>query len=73
MAAVVLLFAAAPLLALVSGLLYAVILFWPTMLVFGALHSWLVWVPALGWQPTFLVLALLYLLIPTTSSSTSSN
>lgn len=62
---------ATPALALVGGLLYATILFWPTMLIFGALHSWVVWVPAFGWQPTFLILVLLYLLIPTASGSTS--
>lgn len=61
--------ASLPLLALAGSIFYAVILFWPAMLLFGALHSWLLWVPALAWQPTFLVIALLYLLIPTSSIS----
>lgn len=64
---------ALPFLALAGALLYALILFWPVMLLLGALHTWLLWVPALGWQPTILALAVLYLLIPTGSSSTSSS
>ena len=47
----------------------AVILFWPTMVVMGAVHSYIPIVPSLGWQATFLVIMLLSLLIPTTVSS----
>lgn len=59
-----------PFLALVGAILRAVWLFWPTMIVLGAVHSWLPYVPALGWVPVFWVVALLALLIPTGSSVT---
>ena len=45
----------------------ALLLFWPAMILLGALHSQpgLQWVPALGWWPTLLVVLLLRCLIPT--------
>ena len=57
-----------PFLALVGAILRAVWLFWPTMIVLGAVHSYLPYVPALGWQPVFWIVALLALLIPTSTS-----
>lgn len=54
----------APLLSLFGALIRAVMLFWPTMILLGAVHSHLDWVPALGADATFLVVALLSLLIP---------
>ena len=54
-----------PFFALVGAVLRAIWLFWPTMVVLGAVHSYLPYVPALGWQPVFWVIALLALLIPT--------
>jgi hypothetical protein len=66
------LLAASPLLALVGALFSGAVLFWPVMLLLGAVHTHLPWVPPLGAGPTFLVVALLYLLIPTgTASSTN--
>lgn len=49
--------------------LRAVILFWPTMLLLGAVHTYIPIVPSLGWQATFLLVALLSLLIPTSTGS----
>ena len=63
--------AAAPVLALANALLRATILFWPTMLLLGAVHSHLPWVPPIGAGATFLVVALVTLLIPTDSPSAS--
>lgn len=58
-----------PLLALIGAILRAVVLFWPTMLLLGAVHSHLAWVPPLSATTTFLVVALLSLLVPTGDSS----
>lgn len=55
--------------ALPLAILRGLLLFWPTMILLGALHTYLSWVPPLGWWPTVLVLALLGLLIPTNSTS----
>jgi len=60
---------AAPVIILASALFRALVLFFPTMLVLGAVHSYIPMVPALGWAATFWVVALLALLIPTGSSS----
>lgn len=73
MLAAVIVLLATPLIALFGSFVYAAILFWPTMILLGAVHSWLPWVPALGATPTFLVLALLYLLIPTKGSSSKKD
>lgn len=62
------LMAAAPFLTLGFAFLRAALLFWPTMLAFGAVHSHVDWVPALGWQATFWVVFLLSLLVPTGGS-----
>lgn len=67
-----------PLLALLGAGVYALILFWPVMLLLGALHNQVgfEWVPAPGWQTTMLIVALVFLLIPNsanTNVSTSSN
>jgi len=62
-----------PLLVLFTALFRALFLFWPTMLMFGAVHSYIFLVPALGWQATFFVVALLSLLIPTSGVSTNTS
>ena len=56
---------------LLYALLRAIILFWPTMVVMGAVHSYIPIVPSLGWQATFLVVMLISLLIPTATSKSS--
>lgn len=58
---------AAPLLVLAYAFLRALMLFWPTMLLLGAVHSHLPWVPPLGAVATFLVVALISVLIPTSA------
>jgi len=63
----------APVFSLLGAFLRALMLFWPTMLLLGAVHSYLPSVPALGWSATFFVVALISVLIPTgISTSTSS-
>lgn len=64
---------ASPLLTLVGAALRATLLFWPTMLLLGAVHTvpGLEFVPALGWSGTWLVVALLSLLIPVGASASS--
>jgi len=57
-----------PFLALIGAALRAAWLFWPTMIVLGAVHSYLPYVPALGWLPVFWIIAALALLIPTGAS-----
>lgn len=61
--------ALSPLLALIGAALRGVVLFWPTMLLFGAVHSHLSWVPPLSAAASFLVVALISLLIPTGDGS----
>ena len=61
----------APLLVLAGAFVRALILFWPTMILLGAVHSYIPMVPSLGWQATFLVVMLLGLLIPHGSTSAS--
>lgn len=60
---------AAPLLSLAFAFLRAALLFWPTMLLLGAVHSHLPWVPPLPAVATFLVVALISVLVPTGDSS----
>lgn len=55
----------APVIAFGLALLRAALLFWPAMVFLGALHSYIPAVPALGWQATFFLVAVLGLLIPT--------
>lgn len=50
----------------------AIFLFFPTMILFGAVHSHLPFVPALGWVATFFVVALISILIPTSTSVSNS-
>ena len=64
MAAFLLLIASLPLLSLGLAFVRGLFLFWPVMILLGAVHSHIAWVPALGWQATFLVVALLTLLLP---------
>ena len=71
--AVIGLLALSPVLVLVGAFLRALLLFWPTMILLGAVHSHIPGVPALGWQATFFVVAVLGLLIPTGSVSTKSD
>ena len=61
-----------PFLALIGAFGRALMLFWPTMLLLGAVHSYLPAVPALGWAATFFVVALLSVLIPTGSNATTA-
>lgn len=58
-----------PLIALASAFLRALVLFWPVMIVLGMIHPLIPVIPALGWQACFLLVALLSLLIPMSSSS----
>lgn len=57
----------APLLELASAFLRALVLFWPTMIVLGMIHPLIPAIPALGWWATFLLVALISLLVPTSS------
>jgi len=62
--------------ALLGGLLLlagsVVLMTWPAMLLFGAVHHDVFsWVPALSLWQTFLVVMLLHCLIPTSSTSSS--
>lgn len=61
---------AAPLLTFVGAFLRAAILFWPTMILLGAVHTYLPWVPPLGAPATFLVVALISTLLPGSGDST---
>ena len=57
----------APLLALVSAVVYGLILCVPTMIALHYLHGFVPVVPPLGWQASFWLLATLSLLIPSGS------
>jgi len=63
----------APILVLAVAFVRALFLFWPTMLLLGAVHSYIPAVPSLGWQATFLVVMLLGLLIPVSASTSSKS
>lgn len=54
-----------PILALLGALFRGLILFLPVMWILGWLHNYIETVPNLGWKPSFLLVALLSLLIPT--------
>lgn len=60
-----------PLTALGLSILRATMLFWPTMVIMGAVHSHIPAVPPLGATATWLVVALISLLIPTASGGDS--
>jgi len=68
-------FLLAPLIALFSAGVYALALFWPVMLLLGALHNQVgfEWVPAPGWQTSLIIVAVLYLLLPHGSNSVETN
>lgn len=68
---VILALASAPIIALLGAFLRAVVLVWPTMILLGAVHSHLHWVPPLGAVATFLVVALISLLVPTGGASSN--
>jgi hypothetical protein len=58
-----------PLLALLGAATRAVILFWPFMIVVGALHSQIPGIPPISWVSSFLIIAAFSLLIPTSTDS----
>lgn len=62
---------AMPLLALLGAGIYATVVFWPAMLLFGAVHSFLPFIPAFGAGQTWVIVALLALLIPHGSASSN--
>lgn len=52
------------------GIIYTLLITWPAMLLFGAVHlDVFTWVPALSLWQTFLVVMLIRFLIPTRSST----
>ena len=59
-----------PLFALLGAGIYAIVLFWPVMVMLGALHNQVgfEWVPAPGWQTSLIIVAVLYLLVPNQSA-----
>lgn len=57
-----------PLLALANALLRALILFWPFMIVVGALHSHVPGIPPISYLTSFFLIAAVALLIPTSNS-----
>jgi predicted PurR-regulated permease PerM len=61
---------AAVVLGLAVTILVAVLLTWPTMLMFGVVHGFLPYVPALGLWHTFLVMILVRLVVGSRGSST---
>jgi O-antigen ligase len=64
---------ASPFIILGFALVRALVLFWPVMILLGMAHAQIPGIPALGWWPTLVVVALLGLLIPTsTNTSTTS-
>lgn len=59
-------------LALSLGVIWAGLVTWPAMLLFGAVHSFLPIVPAFGFWQTFAVILLLRFIIPTSSTRAAS-
>jgi hypothetical protein len=57
----------APVATLLGAMARALLLFWPTMILFGAVHSHIPWVPPFGWTTCFWVVALISVLVPTVS------
>jgi hypothetical protein len=64
---------AAPALVFLFAFFRATILFYPTMIILGMAHSkpGLEWIPALGWDSTFILIALLSILVPTGTSASN--
>lgn len=59
--------------ALFVALFRGLVLFWPVMLIIGALHAHLPVVPPLSWEASFFLVAALALLIPTATSTVKEN
>lgn len=72
MAALVVLALVSPFVVLLAALFRGAFLFYPVMILMGAVHSYVPAVPALGWQAVFFIVALLSLLIPTSTNTTQS-
>lgn len=62
-----------PFIALFGALWRAAVLFLPVMWILNWTHTVIPMVPALEWWPTMLVIMLFSLIIPSGSSSSSSN
>ena len=64
-----------PFLALGGAFLRAAFLFYPVMLLLGAAHSYpgLEWVPALGWTASFFLVALISVIVPVSTSTSTKN
>jgi len=52
--------------------LFAVILVWPAMIMFGIVHSYWAWLPAFGFWETLGVVVLARLVLPTASVNRGS-
>jgi len=66
---------AIPFIALFAAFFRAAVLFWPFMLLVGALHNqpgW-EWVPAIGWWVSVLILAIASFLLPSSSAASSKS
>lgn len=61
-----------PLMILGFAFFRALVLFWPTMIVLGAAHSYIPMIPALGWVATFWLVVLFGLLIPAGAQNISN-
>lgn len=61
-----------PLMAFASAIIRATVLFWPLMVFMGAAHEWIPIIPALGWQATFLLIAVVSLLFPSGNSTVTT-
>jgi len=57
--------------ALGFGIVVTALLSWPTMLLFGAVHSFLPVIPAFGFWQTFVIMLLIRFLLPTPSVSSN--
>lgn len=70
---IILAFLAPTILAVVFAMLRATILFWPVMILLGALSAHVAWIPALGWGATWMLIALITLLIPTSGTTVQTS
>jgi hypothetical protein len=57
---------------IVIGLVFALILAWPAMILFGVVHSFLFFIPAFSYGQTLAIMLLLRLIIPTSTSASTS-
>lgn len=62
-----------PVIALFGSLFRALVLFWPVMVLSGALHAHYPAAPALGWEASFFLVAVLSLIIPISTTSTATS